>query len=486
MLILSAKQYVLPFIVLCILSVAIDFFMLSRLESLGAFSTVETQKLFAYTEKTYNSLPGELRLASSYKDWALGLTGCDGFNYIRAGLSVAANRGLSIQDITVQNPENKKLIPYYFQGPGTPLIIGAVIKLFGDQNISAYFILVSALHFFSALITCWLASFFINDSRYVFLAGLLSLLCAPALDTNLGAGLFWSEPLVLPCLGLALIVLTKFWRDSRRLAYVFCACLGSSYGVFLGLATYLRDMYTGFTYFSICVLILSTLIRKTHIRQAILFSLTSLVVLMTIQYPWQKHNYFYYRQFAMSGTSYCASGLWRLVWSSSTGSNAGYTAGIGLGAYLAPEKSVPVLIALSEDSRKGSKLAQSCFIDALIKHPLKAIMFKLQNYDVFWFGENSCHLVYAWSCLSALFFVTCLFLRPFKIWSLTVLPLFFVLLSILLHYEPRYTQPFYVFITPVASALCLQAFTNMIIAKKQKRLTEVISASGSLSDELLT
>jgi hypothetical protein len=464
---LSGKQYVLPFIVLCILSVAIDFFMLSRLESLGAFSTVETQKLFVYTEKTYNSRPGELRLASSYKDWALGLTGCDGFNYIRAGLSVAAGKGLNIQDITVENPDSQSLVPYYMQGPGTPLVIGSVIKMFGNKDIAAYFVLVSVLHFLCAIITCWLASFYFTDRRLVLTSGLLSLLCAPALDTNFGAGLFWSEPLVLPFLGLALGCLISFWHKvcSENISLRGSASLGLCYGILLGIATYFRDTYTGFFYFSVCFVLLTAFICKSHIKTAV-FALISVVMFTAIQYPWKKHNYFYYREFSMSGTTYCASGLWKLIWSSSTDSSVGYSAGIGLGDHLAPEKSVPVLLAIAKDRKKGSELALSCLVDAVRKQPLEAIKFKLKNYDVFWFGEHSCPLIYAWCCICALFFVICLFLKPFKtLATLIVMPLFFVVFSILMHYEPRYVQPFYVFITPVTTALCLQALTIRLIAK---------------------
>jgi hypothetical protein len=159
----------------------------------------------------------------------------------------------------------------------------------------------------------------------------------------------------------------------------------------------------------------------------------------------------------MSGTTYCASGVWRLVWSSCKDPAAGYSGGIGLGDHLAPEKSVSVLLALNNDRQKGSAYALSCLIDAVWRKPLQAVIFKVQSYDMLWFGDRSCANIYYFSLIETMMFAIYMWCsrKNFDL-SLVLFPAFIVGVSALMHYEPRYTQPFYSFITPITTVFVLQ------------------------------
>jgi hypothetical protein len=432
--------------------------LVNRLQTLGAFSTLETTKLFEYAQIKYHTDPGSLRLDQSYTRWALNVEPSDAYNYLRAGLGFADGRGLNIKAITFEDPDSHNYIPYYYQAPGTPVAIGTFIKLFGTNSVLPYFVFVSTVHFFTALLTCFLASFYLAGEVYIFGAGVLSLLCLPVIDSNLGAGCFWSEPLAAPFVLIALISVTAFWKNNAR-SYSTACVTALIFGASLAVSSYFRDIYTSFVQFSLVILLLAGCFERYRLKQIFVFATISMIVLSMIQQPWKKRNNWYFKEYSMSASTYCGAGLWALTWDSSRAIIPSLSGGIGLGSYLAPEKSAEVLIKLSQNRKEGGAYAFKCLMEAVCRRPWDAIKHQLRFYDVLWFGQDACPYIYLWCVVSSASFLMFLCYSRFKFEpGLWLFPLFLLSLSPIIPYEHRYTHPFFLFVTPITAMYVLKRF----------------------------
>ncbi len=323
-----------------------------RLQTMGAFASVSGTKLLNYI-KTHSTLdPGSLRLNQSYTQWALALNMTDPANYIRAGLGFADGKGVSLKNITPEHPTNQTYLPYYFQSPGTPIVIGIMIKLFGQNSILPYFILILSIHWLTALLACLLSARFISDHRYILGTGILSLLALPVLDFDFGMGLFSSEPLAAPFIVASFIFLSIFWttlqKNPRPNKQMIFAAIG--FGASLAIAAYFRDIYTTFAQFCLLVLVMVSILRKSGFKQTLLFALIAFITLSAIEYPWEKRNKRNFGEFTMTGSTYRGYGLWHATWDDYRESMQwSWSDGIGLGFYLAPEKSPEVIAKLDKD-----------------------------------------------------------------------------------------------------------------------------------------
>jgi len=426
-----------------------------RINTRGAYASIGSTDALNYIKEVGQADPASVRLNQSYSQWALALNMSDPSNYIKTGLGFAEGKGVSLKNITPEDPHSNKYLAYYFQAPGTAIVIGTMIKLFGEQSVWPYFILIAGIHFITALLTCILASRFIKEDVYIFAVGLLSLLSLPILDFTFGVGLFSSEPLAAPFIVISLIAISNFWAGVRNNAFSLkVVCLSALvFGGALGCAAYFRDVYAIFAKFSFAILILIGLLQRNRLKQVALFVLISSIVLFAIQYPWEKRNQRHFGEFTMSGSGYCSTGLWDQIWSDyKESAKWSGNAAMGLGNYLAPEKTAPVIGLLSANKQQGNKYAWQCLIEAICKKPSQAIWFKLRAYDCLWFGQRQYWYIYAWCLLSTLSFFVFLWMTRFKfIPEIWLFPLFLLCISPLIHYEHRYAHPFLFFLTPIAA-----------------------------------
>jgi hypothetical protein len=424
-----------------------------RIQTLGACASVCSTELFQRTMKISQARPDNLRLNQPYSQWACALNFTDPATYIKTGLGFADGRGVSFKNINSEDPAQPKYLPYYFQSPGTPIMIGIIIKLFGEQSVLPYFVVILTIYFVTALLASVLASLFIEGDGYIFGAGLLSLLCLPALDYDFGFGIFSSEPLAAPFVGIALIALSSFWTklesNTGSLKAIVLTAVG--FGCALALAAYCRDVYTTFAQFCLLVLSLIGCVKKGKFKQILVFVVISAITLFAMEHPWRQRNKHYFGEYAMTASTYYAYSMWYDMWDNyKERAKWGGDIGIGLGNYLAPEKSGEVLAQLSSDKRKGSTYALRSLIEAVCKRPWDALKFKLKVYDHLWFGQASNQYIYAWCLISTLTFVSFVFLTRFRLMpGLWLFPLFLICISPIIDYQARFSQPFFLFVTPV-------------------------------------
>ncbi len=455
-------------IVLALLAVwlIVSGIIVYRLNTYGAFASVCGTKVLEYAKEVGQANPASIRLDQSYSQWALALNFTDAANYIKVGLGFADGKGISQKNISPQDPNNKNYLFYYFQPPGTSIVIGTMIKLFGEKSVLPYFILISIVHFITALLVCVLASRFIQGSFYIFGVGLLSLLCLPVLDFNFGMGIFSSAPLAAPWVVASLIALSDFWAgmSDEKNKYKNIGLTALAFGAALGCATYFRDVYTIFAHFCFAALILVGIMKRKHLKHIVLFVLISSIVLAAIQYPWEKRNQKYLGEFTMTGSGYCGFSRWHQIWDDYKEScKWNWDAAPGLGNYLAPEKSQEILTLLDKDKQAGNKYAWKCYIDTICRKPWQAVTYKLGVYDTLWFGQRCHWYIYAWCVISTLSFFTFLWLTRFRfIPELWLFPLFLLFISPFMHYEHRYAQPFFFFITPITVTYVMKCWRERV------------------------
>jgi hypothetical protein len=444
-----------------------------RVNTAGAYASLGFKHCLDYLKAELKVDPSSVRLNQSYVQWALALNGSDSSNYIKTGLGFADGKGLNYKNITAEEPDKKSYIPYYYQGPGVPIIIGTMIKLFGAQSVEPYFILVVLVHLATTLGTCILASEFFTDRIYILGAGILSLLFPAALDYNFAAGLFTAEPFAALLLILALIAISNFWRELDQLPYSYKKLWGNaiSYGVILGLVAYFRDIYASFAIFSFVIITVVALIKRHNIKRVLSFVLIGYLALSAVEYPWQKRNEKYFSEFTMSGANYGGVALWHQTWSDYRESAKWNPHGaMGLGNYLAPEKSQAVFDALAKNKQSGNRFAWQSFIEVIIKKPLQAFTYKVGVLDNLWFGERDNLYIYCWCLFSYLSLLIFLYLTQFKfIPAIWIFPMFLFCIAAIAHYEHRYAQPLYLFITPITVMYLIQYYRNL---KNRSSLTD--------------
>lgn len=454
-----------------------------RVQTLGAFATRSMSDTLEYTSSISQARPGNVRLTQPYSQWAFALDFTDPANYIKTGLGFADGKGVTFKNIDPKNPAQVSYIPYYYQSPGVPVAIGTVIKIFGTQSILPYFIIVLVVHFATALLTCVLASLFFKDDRYILGAGLLSLLCLPVVDFDFGFGLFASEPLAAPCVGIALISISIFWKKlevgscSRNLVILTAVGFGGA----LAIAAYCRDVYTTFAQFCFLILLLVALLDRSKFKQVTAFVLISAITLCAVEHPWRMRNKRYFGEYAMSGSTYYGYTMWYDMWDSyKERAKWGGDGGIGFGNYLAPEKSPEVMAQINSDKKKGSSFALRTLLNAIWQRPLDALGFKLRVFDRLWFGRACCPDLYLWGVFSAATFVIFLFLTRFRfVPGLWLFPMFLICVSPLIDFQMRFSQPFFLFVTPVTAMYVLNYLRKNVHAVKPSSARDVSMIEAS-------
>jgi len=398
----------------------------------------------------------KLTLQSSYEQWAnaLGLT--DGANYIRAGLGYLDTYSLATKTIVDGKTE---YVPYHYQGAGTPFLIGTIARVFGENHVLPYFIAMEVLHLLTALAVVWLASSMVCSTWILLVAGLASLYFPPVLLTHFGAGLFLSEPPSMVLLSLALTILpNRFLPETRSVAKESLRSMffrGIAFGAIIGLASYFRSIWGLFGIFtSLCGIVGS----GKNLKGAICFLLTAATVISLVQLPWQLRNQHVFKEFCMQGSQYRNSSLLYAHWQDWRAmERAMPSCCLGLGDYLRPDLSEKIRkVIWYEKDKDGCRVAAETLMNEAVKQPLKAISFRFRRYDFLWIDSGFNWFVTAYSVFSLTCFLV-LFIRvrgrlPVALWSF---PVFMLLLSPFIGYEPRFLYPFYLIISPVCIALLI-------------------------------
>jgi hypothetical protein len=423
-----------------------------------------------------------LNLQASYEDWGKAIHGSDPSEYIRGGMGIADGKGIALKCLDCKPV---KYEPYTFRPPGTSIAIALIATVFGREHIYSYFIFTLILQFLCSVVIMLSATRFIKSNWGVFSVGLLSLLCPPVTNFHYGIGLFMGEPYSNLCLAIAFFFLGKFWDVSQpnRLTKKSIIYL-ILFATLIAIASYFRDIYGAFLIF-ICILVIiyffrktkyylkitetaiHILVRKQYLKMTAVFVSISLLCLLVIQYPLKSRNK-HLTGLRVMGTSSIGTvwttGLWT---DHEEASKTCIGCGLGLGHYLNSERAKQVQEQFATVSINDAiSYSMRSFAMLVWRHPIKAFMFKARIYDRLWFGIRpqslssdlfEITLPYLWCVIGSILFLVFLWVTRFRflpeLWSF---PLFVLMLSPLIHFEHRYSHPFFFLIVPITSIYVIE------------------------------
>jgi hypothetical protein len=451
-------------------------FQASRIDRYGAYATHSVEHALRYITE-HGGHPEAVRLWQSYSDWARNLNLTDSSQYIKVGLGWAEGKGISTKDISPEYPNSKSFTPYWWQSPGTGFVIGLFIKLFGEDHVLPYFIFICCVYFGCAIATYFLACEYVLK-RYAFIAALLSLVNLPTLDYTFGVGIFGADILAALPIGLALLVASRFWHRLEQCSFPNVVLLSALFGGLFSLASYFKDGHAIFAVWTLIAIFFWGCFEKKNLRKLLTFVCVSLVILFSLQLPWRMRNQAAFGEFAMCGSTQDCFALWAQFWGDYKEQDKWcWNGGAGMGSYLAPDVAPRIIAGLYADRKKGNVDALRNCIACISEHPLSALRYKLHAYPTLWLGQRVHIFIYSWCVVSIIAFT--IFALSFRLAVGPVLyafPTLLLCISPVLHYELRYSELFYQFVTPVACALLLQKFAG---AYRRKQSSSSLTASTS-------
>ncbi len=489
---INCKSFTWIILLIALIYIPYGFFVAKRFDQFGVSVTSSYKEALEYLVKTMNINPKGLNLQSSYEDCGKAIAGSDASEYIRGGMGIADGKGITKKCLECKPAT---YMPYTFRPPGTSIAIALIATIFGREHVYPYFIFTLILQFLCSVMIILSATRFIKSNWGLFLVGLLSVFCPPITNLHYGLGLFMAEPLSSLFLAIAFYFLGKFWDIAQhnkptKKSIIYSILFSTS----MALASYSRDIYGAFLVF-ICLIVtihflikskyhfkiskvaIHFLIDKRYFKTIAVFISISLLCLFLIQYPLKNRNKHIIGHRIMATSS--GGVIWRDgLWMDTKRSAWCVNCGLGLGYYLNPERAKEVQKKFATGQPHATLYSIKSFVTLVWRHPIKAFMFKATRYDNLWFGTRpkslfldffDTTLPYLWCVMGSILFLAFLWITRFRffpeLWSF---PLFVLMLSPLIHFEHRYSHPFFFLIVPITSVYVIEYIISKYKIKKQK------------------
>ncbi len=307
--------------------------------------------------------------------------------------------------------------------------------------------------------------------------------CFPPLPIYLySESLVSSEVVALIPLGMMFFALSVaiLKRNNPNSCAVFILMWFAAAGMWLGIASLVRDSLNTFAVFiAICLLLT---IRPWSWRQFSIAIIAGLLLVGTteaVRYPVKRWNM---RRVGLPVVSTSRDvAVWLTgLWSPHDAYKWYDVCGIGLGQYLEPAAAERVNQYFRDDKPHASLYSFDELLQAVAKHPLKALWFKISRLPVLWLGTPfQAHefLILNVACAMAMYavFFAYLFVRikagrsiPLTLW---LYPAFLACASTLIHFEFRYTFPMW------QMFIVLPAFWALHLAERDAEIASAATTS---------
>jgi hypothetical protein len=488
---INRKSFAWIILLIALIYIPYGFSLAKRFDQFGIYiNSSNYTKALEYLAKTMNVNTVGLNLQSSYEEWGKALNGCDAGEYIRGGMGIADGKGISIKCLECKPAT---YTPYTFRPPATSMAIALIATIFGKEHVYPYFIFTLILQFLCSVMIILSATRFVKSNWGLFSVGLLSIFCPPITNLHYGLGLFMAEPLSSLFLAIAFYFLGKFWDIAKDNQITTKSIIYSVlFAISMALASYSRDIYGAFLvficlvigvyflikskyYFKISKVAIHFLIKQQYFKTTVVFISISLLCLSLIQYPLKhrnKHIIGHRIMATSSGGVIWRDGLWMDHKKADEWCGG---CGLGFGHYLNPEIAQRVQEKFVTGQPHATLYSIESFVTLVWRHPIKAFMFKATRYDSLWFGARpkslfsdlfNTTLPYLWCVMGSILFLVFLSITRFRffpeLWSF---PLFVLMLSPLIHFEHRYSHPFFLLIVPITSVYVIEYIISKYKAK---------------------
>lgn len=330
-----------------------------------------------------------LSLDSSQDAWASATVGMDSSAYLRAAQNFAAGRGITIRETRSGAAEDT---PFYYWGPGAPVVLGTWLKLVGGSTMWTFFWFAVAAQFVFGLLAIATAALWTRSAVALAIVALCTGICPPMLIAWHGPGMTCSEIVALVPLSLVFYTLArgflayrKWQMGSGKLRwFVWVGLWFLAGGVLIGFCSLVRDSAAVFATFA-GIFLLSRAIISDRSRMAAAAAAAVLLIVgcMAVRLPIEHWN-----RSRIGTPVVCTSSegcIWRYgLWLPHDSNSWFMASGIGMGEYLDPAaaKAVEQYFADHKPLPELYSLAQLAV--AICHRPGDAFMFRLSRAPILW------------------------------------------------------------------------------------------------------
>jgi hypothetical protein len=390
----------------------------------------------------------DFTLDSTFDELIAATRGADASWYLEAAQCYSRHQGIVTRGAT---PESPPFEPFCFWGPGTPWTLGQWFRHTGGTTVwTCYWFNVIALFLFG-VIALATAALYTRQTVALVLTALLAGFCPLFNSHFFSQNLTSSEIVTLVPLALMTYALCKGFllraSNSGRLTTLVWFGLA---GGWLGMASLSRDSLAQFGMFVALFLIAQTVWRNWwQVGWAVAYAAVLLVCVKIPRYKveqWNLNRIGYPVVSTSQNLSVWRTGLWAkhdfAPWCE--------LSGLGFGEYLDPEGPARVEAYYESKEPYPELYSLGQLVQAIGKHPLKALEFKVARLPVLWLGTFEwprcvVYLVSVWCTgtyviLFAYLFVRFRARRPIPE-PLYLFPLFLACAMPLIHFEVRYSFP---------------------------------------------
>ena len=152
------------------------------------------------------------RFVSSQDAWASATVGMDSSAYLRAAQNFAAGRGITIRETRSATTEDT---PFYYWGPGAPVVLGTWLKIVGGSTMWTFFWFAVTAQFIFGLVAIATAALLDSVNAGTVAVAFCTGICPPMLIAWHGPGMTCSEIVVLVPLSVVFYLLARGFMAYR-------------------------------------------------------------------------------------------------------------------------------------------------------------------------------------------------------------------------------------------------------------------------------
>jgi hypothetical protein len=417
-----------------------------------------------YARGTVATPLGTMSLDLSFDQWSRAAAGSDSTVYLEVARNFANGKGVVWQ---VPNSDPPRSEPFYFWGPGTPVVLGAWLTLGGGQTMRTFFVFsVLCQIFFGAMAIATIA-LYTRRTPALLLTAFCSGFCPPLQERFFGVDLTSSEVVGLVPFSLLFFALSKAfiayrsapadswrqwlsrvsWREGLPRQMVFWFALS---GVFLGWYSLTRDPGRVFTWFVGTFIVARALVvDRGRLLPAMVAAMLLVAGTYAVRYPVQLWNKARSGRSTICGTS--DGCIWRYgLWSKHDQFAWYESVGMGFGEYLDPDAARRVEGYYQQDKPQATFYSLYELARAIAKRPADALAFKVARLPVLWLDtdmwpRSQWRLEAKWCVL---FYLALAAFIAVRVWRRQYIPepLYLYVLLVccsmpFIHFEFRYTFP---------------------------------------------
>jgi hypothetical protein len=397
-----------------------------------------------------------LTLDMTHDEWAKAIEGMDSSCYLRVADNFAAGKHVTLRTTDSGPPHDT---PFYYWGPGAPVVFGSWLKLVGGRTMWTFFWFAVAAQLFFGLMAIATAALWTRNSLALATVAFCTGICPPVQDWLYGMNLTSSEVVALMFLSLVFFALAKGFAayralDSRVWSLAWLRRIGIWFalsGVLIGLYSLVRDAGAVLATFTAMFLVgRALLLDRSRWRSAAVAAGLLLVGVFAVRHPVERWNH---RRIGSAVVCTSSAGcIWRYgLWLPHDACSWFADAGIGFGQYLDPDAAKRVEQYYVDNQPLPELYSFAQLARAIWLRPLDAVAYRAARWPMLWLGwlhpwpNVEFGLIPAW-CLGfyALFAMFCAVQYRNCRQTPEVLYLFMLLLvcaSPLIHSEFRYSFP---------------------------------------------